>query len=202
MINNNHMNICGMGLYCNNFLTQFLTVNLFPTSVYLCGNKIFPKHSLENFCSEISSGFSLPNKWNSHARLWRFRPQHGPSSHTYDNAPYTYPILQQDCLLPPGHPSLSLTPCLSFFLAVLGLHCCCAGFLSLQWVGFSLQWLPLQHSPGSRAQGCNSCGTRTQEAWGIWELPRLVTKPVSHALQGEFSTTGPPEKPCLSLLFS
>ena len=53
------MNICGMGLYHNNFLTQLLTVHLFPTSVYLCGNKIFPKHSLENFCSEIFSGFSL-----------------------------------------------------------------------------------------------------------------------------------------------
>ena len=59
------------------------------------------------------------------------------------------------------------------FLAVLGL-CCCArafsscgerGYPSLWYVGFSLRWLLLLQSTGSRHVGFSSCGTRAQELW-------------------------------------
>ena len=43
------------------------------------------------------------------------QPQHDLSSHTYYDAPYTYPILQQDCLRPPGHPC-TVPYSLPFFL--------------------------------------------------------------------------------------
>ena len=53
------------------------------------------------------------------------------------------------------------------FVAVLGL-CCCASFLQMQQAGatfelwcmdFSLGWLPVLWSLGSRARGLSSCGT-------------------------------------------
>ena len=60
---------------------------------------------------------------------------------------------------------------LSLFLAVLGL-CCCAhglslvaasgGYSSLRCVGFSLRWLLLLQSTGSRHVGFSSCGTWAQ----------------------------------------
>ena len=58
------------------------------------------------------------------------------------------------------------------FLAVLGLHCCTQAFsscgergshcTSLQCAGFSLQWLLLLWSAGSRHAGFSSCGTWAQ----------------------------------------
>ena len=55
------------------------------------------------------------------------------------------------------------------FLAVLGLRCCVQPFsscikwgYSLQCTGFSLQWLPLFPSMGSRHTGLSSCCTSTQ----------------------------------------
>ena len=55
------------------------------------------------------------------------------------------------------------------FLAALGL-CCCAralvaasgGYSSLQCASFSLPWLLLLGSTGSRHAGFSSCGTRAQ----------------------------------------
>ena len=40
-----------------------------------------------------------------------------------------------------------------------------AGFLWLCWVGFSLRWLPLLWSTGSRHTGCNHCSTWARELW-------------------------------------
>ena len=57
------------------------------------------------------------------------------------------------------------------FLAVLGLCCCvqafssCSesgGYSSLWCAGFSLRWLLLLRSTGSRCAGFSSCGTRAQ----------------------------------------
>ena len=53
------------------------------------------------------------------------------------------------------------------FLAVLGLRCCAwafsswasGGYSSLQCVGFSLRWLLLLRSTGSRHEGFSSCGS-------------------------------------------
>ena len=57
------------------------------------------------------------------------------------------------------------------FLAALGLCCCTWAFLVvasggyslLRWSGFSLQWLLLLWSMGSRRMGFSSCGSRALE---------------------------------------
>ena len=57
-----------------------------------------------------------------------------------------------------------------FFLPALGLHCCAWAFSScgeqgyslLQCAGFSLRWLLLLRSMGSRYTGFSSCGTWAQ----------------------------------------
>ena len=55
------------------------------------------------------------------------------------------------------------------FLAVLGLGCCTralvavrGGYSSLRCAGFSLRWLPLLRSMGSRSTGFSSCGSQAQ----------------------------------------
>ena len=49
------------------------------------------------------------------------------------------------------------------FLAVFGLHCCMRAFSSCcERAGFSLQWLLLLRSTGSRCAGFSSCGTWAQ----------------------------------------
>ena len=69
-------------------------------------------------------------------------------------------------------------------------------FLSLWCVGFSVLWLLLLHSMGLE-------GTRAQLLWhtgsiapqllsGTWDLSRPGIEPMSFALAGIFSTTGPP----------
>ena len=78
--------------------------------------------------------------------------------------------------------------------------------LRLRWVGFSLRWLLLLGSTGSRApaQELQLPGSRAQahELWcrGLaapqWVgSPQTSDKPVSPALTGEFFTTEPPGKP-------
>ena len=66
------------------------------------------------------------------------------------------------------------------FLAELGLHCCeqafcsCSegAYFSLQCVGFSLRWILLLRSTGSRRMGFRSCGSRALErrlgSCGTW----------------------------------
>ena len=73
-----------------------------------------------------------------------------------------------------------------------------AGFLWLWDTGFSLRWLLLLWSVGSRAWA-QYCGARAQLLLGMWNLLRPGIEPVSPALAGGFLTTGPPGK---SQLFS
>ena len=106
------------------------------------------------------------------------------------------------------------------FVAARGLSLVVAsGGYSLLWcAGFSLQWLLLLWSTGSRragsvveACGLSSCGSRalkhrlsscSTRAWllrGVWDLPGPGLEPMSPALAGGFLTTEPPGK---SLCFS
>ena len=64
--------------------------------------------------------------------------------------------------------------CLFLFLAALGLRCCThglslvaasGGYSSLWCTGFSLCWLLLLWSTGSRRAGFSSCGVRAQQLW-------------------------------------
>ena len=104
-----------------------------------------------------------------------------------------------------------------FFFAVLGLCCwalafsSCRGrsYSSLQWAGFSLQWLLLLRSTGSRhvdfsscgsralERRLSSCGTQAQLLRNMWDLPGPGLEPVSPALAGGLSTTVPPGNPGL-----
>ena len=102
------------------------------------------------------------------------------------------------------------------FVAARGLSLVVAsrGYSSLQCVGFSLQWLLLLQSTGSRQVGFSNCGTwlsscgswalerrlsscgsRAQLLRGTWDLPGPGLEPVSPALAGVFLTTVPPGKP-------
>ena len=89
----------------------------------------------------------------------------------------------------------------SFFFFFFG----CLG--SLLWcVGFSLWWLLLLRSTGSRHAGFSSCGSwalehrlsscgaQTQLLHGMWDLPGPGLEPVSPALAAGFLTTAPPGK--------
>ena len=63
------------------------------------------------------------------------------------------------------------------FVAECGLSLVAAsgGYSSLQCTGFSLQWLPLSQSTGSRHAGLSSCGARAQQFWRTGLLaPRHV----------------------------
>ena len=105
--------------------------------------------------------------------------------------------------------------CIYLCLAALGLHCCTRAVSScgkwgllLRYTGFSLWWLLLLRSTGSRHTGFGSCGSRALECRlsscgagasllrGLWDLPRPGLEPMSPALAGGFLTTAPPGKPC------
>ena len=47
-----------------------------------------------------------------------------------------------------------------------------------------------------------SYGSQAQLTRGLWDLPRPRMEPMSLALQGEFSTTGPPGKPIWCSLYN
>ena len=68
------------------------------------------------------------------------------------------------------------------------------GYPSVRCPGFSLQWLLLLQSTGSRAWA-EQWGARAQLLLGTWDLPGSGIKPVSPALAGEFFTTEPAGKP-------
>ena len=73
-------------------------------------------------------------------------------------------------------------------------------------MGFSLQWLLLLQSTGSRYAGfsscasqapecrLSSCGTWAQLLCGMWDLPGPELKAASPSLAGRFLTTAPPGK--------
>ena len=68
-------------------------------------------------------------------------------------------------------------------------------YSSLRCVGFSLRWLLLWRSMGSRHGGFRSCGSRSQLLRSMWDLPRPGLEPLPPALAGGFLTTAPPGKP-------
>ena len=95
------------------------------------------------------------------------------------------------------------------------------GYSSLQCAGFSLRWLLLLWSTGSRGSGFSSCGSQALErrlsscgSWAqllrdMWDLPRPGLEPMFPALAGGFLTTVPPGKSpvtkflkVISILFS
>ena len=100
------------------------------------------------------------------------------------------------------------------FLAALRFRRCTravsGGYSSLRCAYFSLRWLLLLRSTGSRRAGFSSCGSQALEcrlsscgaqAWllrGMCDLPRPGLEPVSPALVGGFLTTVPPGKSHLS----
>ena len=80
-------------------------------------------------------------------------------------------------------------------------------YSSLWCAGFSLQWLLLLQSTGSRVQASvvvahrlSSCGSWALLLHGMWDLPGPGLKPISPALAGKFLTTVPPGKPSILLL--
>ena len=95
------------------------------------------------------------------------------------------------------------------FTAACGLSLVAAsgGYSSLWCASFSLQWLLLLWSTGSRHARFSSCGSQAPErrlsscgAWaqllrGMWDLPGPGLEPTSPALAGGLSITAPPGKP-------
>ena len=95
----------------------------------------------------------------------------------------------------------------------LSLVAASGGYSLLRCAGFSLRWLLLLRSTGSRHVGFSSCGSRALEhrlsscgtqaelLRGMWNLPRPGLEPVSPALAGGFLTTAPSGKPLLQDFF-
>ena len=87
----------------------------------------------------------------------------------------------------------------------LSLVAASGSYSSLQCAGFSLWWLFLLRSTGSRCTGSSSCGPQALESrlssmWRTdlvapWDLPGPGLEPVFPALAGGFLTTEPPGKP-------
>ena len=73
------------------------------------------------------------------------------------------------------------------------------GYSLLRCAGFSLRWLLLLQSTGSRHMG-SSCGAQALLLRGMWDPPGPGLEPVSPALAGGFLTTAPPGKPSRQIL--
>ena len=87
------------------------------------------------------------------------------------------------------------------FFAALGLSLvvACWGYSSLQCCDFSLQWLFLLLSTGSRCLDFSGCGAPAQLLWGMWNLPGPGIELVFPALAGRFPSTVPPGKSSIFL---
>ena len=72
----------------------------------------------------------------------------------------------------------------------------CEGPLQLWQAGASLV---AEHRLQTRR--LSNCGSRAQLLRGMWNLPRPGLEPVSPALAGRFSTTMPPGKPLISIIY-
>ena len=102
------------------------------------------------------------------------------------------------------------------FVAVrrLSLVAASGGYSSLQCTGFSLRWLLLLWSTGSRRPGFRSCGSRALERRlsscgaralllrGMRGRPGPGLEPVCPALAGGFLTTAPAGKPPILPFFA
>ena len=104
------------------------------------------------------------------------------------------------------------------FVAACGLSLVAAsgGYSSLRCTGFSLRWLLLLRSMGSRHAGfsscgawalesrLSSCGARAQLLRGKCNLPGPQMEPASPALSGRFLLPAiePPGSPCTVILVS
>ena len=90
------------------------------------------------------------------------------------------------------------------FIAVHGLSLVAVsgGYSLLQCAGFSLWWLLLLQSMGSRCTGLSSCGMQAWLLRGMWDLPGPGLEPVSPALAGGFLTTASPGKPYFWAFYS
>ena len=88
------------------------------------------------------------------------------------------------------------------FVAVprLSLVVVSGSYSSLRCLGFSLLWLLLLQSTGSRRIVSSICGAWVKLPFHIWDLPGPGIKPMSPALAGRFLTTGPPGKSRLILI--
>ena len=96
-------------------------------------------------------------------------------------------------------------------LGRLSLAAVIRGCSSWRCAGFSLWWLLLLGSIGSRAHALsncrswalecrlNRCGARAKLLHGMWNLPGPGIKPVSPALAGRFLTTELPGRSCAIL---
>ena len=90
------------------------------------------------------------------------------------------------------------------FVAARGLSLVAAsgGYFSLRCACFSLWWLLLLRSTGSRCAGFSSCGTWALLLRSMWDLRGPGFEPVSPALAGGFLTTAPPGKSLFCFLDS
>ena len=95
-------------------------------------------------------------------------------------------------------------------MAVLGLRFCARAFSSCgKWGPLFITVrgpltiaasLVVEHRLQTRK--LSSCGSRAQLLHGIWDLLRPGLEPVPPALAGRFSTTAPPGKPQIVVLFA
>ena len=79
----------------------------------------------------------------------------------------------------------------SLLLHGLSLIVASGGYSSLLCAGFSLWWLLLLQSTGSKCTGFSHSGAQT---CGMWNLPRPGIEPMSFALAGRFLSTMLPGK--------
>ena len=91
--------------------------------------------------------------------------------------------------------------CLNLFWAALCLCCCAWAFPSCWgWGLLSVCCVQASHCSGFSCckawalggKGFHICGSRTQLPRSMWNLPGPGIKPMSPALAGRLSTTGPP----------
>ena len=92
---------------------------------------------------------------------------------------------------------------LSYFLAVLGLHCCTQAFSSCnEWgllfivaCGLLIAVASLVGEHKLQAVGLQQLWHMVQLLQGMWDLPGSGIEPMPCALTGRCLTTGPPGKP-------
>ena len=86
----------------------------------------------------------------------------------------SFQYLARCCLALSSRHSWGFQGCIFFFFGCVGSSLLRMGFslvvasgdyCSLRWAGFSLRWLLLLWSAGSRREGFSSCGTRAQQLW-------------------------------------